>query len=53
MEPSGSKSLPSKKRDGEISLIPDTSTLIGAGDYLVVIGESSDITKLSTIISGR
>jgi voltage-gated potassium channel len=41
-----------KKEGGEISLIPDSSTPIGAGDYLVVIGETSGIKKLSAMISG-
>ncbi len=41
-----------KKQVGEISLIPDSSTPIDAGDYLVVIGESKGIKKLGAMISG-
>ncbi len=41
-----------KKQGGDISLIPDSATTIGVGDYLVVIGESTGIKKLSAMISG-
>ena len=40
-----------KKNGGEIALVPDSSTAIGDGDYLVVIGESGGIKKLSAMIS--
>ena len=42
-----------KKEDGEISLAPDSSAVIAVGDYLVVIGESSRIRRLSAMSSGQ
>jgi voltage-gated potassium channel len=41
-----------KKEGEELSLIPDPSTPIGAGDYLVVIGESDGIKKLTSMLAG-
>ncbi len=40
-----------RKEGEEISLIPDASTAIGAGDLLVVIGERGELKKLSATIS--
>jgi voltage-gated potassium channel len=40
-----------RKEGQEISLIPDSSTAIGAGDLLVVIGERGELKKLSEAIS--
>ena len=40
-----------RKEGQEISLIPDSSTAIGAGDLLVVIGERGELKKLSAAIS--
>ncbi len=40
------------RREGEeISLIPDPSVAIGAGDYLVVIGERGELKQLSATIA--
>ncbi len=40
------------RREGEeISLIPDPSVAIGAGDYLVVIGERGELKQLSAAIA--
>jgi len=41
-----------RKEGEEISLIPDSSTAIGAGDLLVVIGERGELKKLTTASSG-
>jgi voltage-gated potassium channel len=42
-----------KREDSEISLVPDSSAVIGVGDYLVIIGESGQIRRLSVIGSGQ
>ena len=38
------------KRGEAISMIPDSSTAISAGDYLVVIGERSDLKRLTAMV---
>lgn len=42
-----------KKSEGEMSFNPSSQTKIEAGDILIALGKSEDITKLATILSGK
>ena len=42
-----------KKREGEMRFNPSSQTRIEAGDILIALGKSEEITKLATILSGE
>lgn len=42
-----------KKREGEMRFNPSSQTKIEAGDILIALGKSEEITKLATILSGE
>ena len=42
-----------QKKDGEMKFNPSSQTQIEAGDTLIALGESEDISRLAKILSGE
>jgi voltage-gated potassium channel len=42
-----------QKKDGEMKFNPSSQTQIQAGDTLIALGESADISRLADILSGE
>jgi voltage-gated potassium channel len=42
-----------QKKDGEMKFNPSSQTQIEAGDTLIALGESEDISRLASILSGE